>query len=228
MDLNEQGWNVDGKSRSTHTQTEYLLNTGQTCDVGQTCGHGHNQTPNESMSSAVGSPAKTLASLEKGQELMEHEADCGVNTQESFAKWDRELSSWRTSQLCLFEGLTEFSERWPTSGTMRNGRVSRRVPLVPHIHEIGCSSLPTVVKSDGTGQAGILTERMEFVTDSITGKPRRLAPCGGTWSAGLSRLWKMAAGSSLPPSVAEWLMGFPIGWSELEDAEMPSSHKSPN
>lgn len=42
---------------------------------------------------------------------------------------------------------------------------------------------------------------------------------GGTWSAGLGRLWKLATGSQLPPSVAEWMMGFPIGWTDLEHVE---------
>lgn len=30
------------------------------------------------------------------------------------------------------------------------------------------------------------------------------------------------------PTFVEWLMGFPIGWTDLEDLEMPLSHKSPN
>jgi len=32
----------------------------------------------------------------------------------------------------------------------------------------------------------------------------------------------------LNPRWVEWLMGFPIGWTDLEGSETPSSHKSPN
>ena len=32
----------------------------------------------------------------------------------------------------------------------------------------------------------------------------------------------------LNPSFAEWLAGFPIGWTDLEPSETPSSPKSPN
>ena len=31
---------------------------------------------------------------------------------------------------------------------------------------------------------------------------------------------------SLNPTWVEWLMGFPLGWLDLEPSEMPSSHKS--
>jgi hypothetical protein len=32
----------------------------------------------------------------------------------------------------------------------------------------------------------------------------------------------------LNPTWVEWLMGFPLGWTDLEDLETPSSPKSPN
>ena len=35
-------------------------------------------------------------------------------------------------------------------------------------------------------------------------------------------------GGRLNPTWVEWLMGFPTGWTDLEDSETPSSHKSPN
>ena len=35
-------------------------------------------------------------------------------------------------------------------------------------------------------------------------------------------------GGRLNPTWVEWLMGFPIGWTDLEASETPSSHKSPN
>lgn len=35
-------------------------------------------------------------------------------------------------------------------------------------------------------------------------------------------------GGRLNPMWVEWLMGFPLGWTDLEDSETQSSHKSPN
>ena len=37
-----------------------------------------------------------------------------------------------------------------------------------------------------------------------------------------------AVGGQLNPTWVEWLMGFPIGWTDLEPSETPSSPKSPN
>jgi hypothetical protein len=39
----------------------------------------------------------------------------------SFARWDRDTSSWRTSQVCLWEDLDTFSDSWPRQGSMRSG-----------------------------------------------------------------------------------------------------------
>lgn len=152
---------------------------------------------------------------------------CGQNLGDWFARWNPITSSWKTPQVCLMGDLEMFSEIWPHSGLMLNGACYLRAPLALHTHETACSSLPTVTKSDGTGQAAILTDAMEFFSDQ-NGKPRRIAPSGSTWSAGLSRLMKMATGGNLQPRFAEWMMGFPIDWTELERSETPLSPKSPN
>jgi hypothetical protein len=61
----------------------------------------------------------------------------------SFAWWDRDSWSWRTSQRSLIEGWTSFSENWPKQGLMRNGLASRRVMWAPAISVIGGGALPT-------------------------------------------------------------------------------------
>jgi DNA (cytosine-5)-methyltransferase 1 len=45
-----------------------------------------------------------------------------------------------------------------------------------------------------------------------------------------TELKAMSAGNGgrLNPTWVEWLMGFPTGWTDLEDSETLSSHKSPN
>jgi hypothetical protein len=62
---------------------------------------------------------------------------------ESFANFDPATSSWRTSQLCLLEGSSVFSETWPRAGMTRNGTAYRLRPLAPLTAVTGCFWLPT-------------------------------------------------------------------------------------
>lgn len=50
-------------------------------------------------------------------------AASGSSSPESWARWHPDTRSWRTCQHSLLEESTTFSGRWPTSGTMRNGRI---------------------------------------------------------------------------------------------------------
>ena len=84
----------------------------------------------KSMSSAGDSPARTSASPGRAQASKANAAAYGQSTPELLAKFDLDTSSWRTSQLCLDGGLTEFSETWPRSGLMRNGIAYQLPPLV--------------------------------------------------------------------------------------------------
>lgn len=164
------------------------------------------------------SRAKTLAARGGAQELTARGLDSGARCSAWFARFDPASSSWRTPQACLSGGWTEFSETWPRSGSMRNGRCFRRAPWVRHIHESGCSSLPTPTASSGSLDE-ILPPTMQFKSDR-NGKPRKLNRNGKTWSSGLGRLFKMATGRSLPPAFVEMLMGFPRGWTSSEDSEI--------
>ena len=71
--------------------------------------------------SAEDSLAKTYLAQGKELESKESEADCGLNLQESLAKYDPATHLWRTHQCSLFEGLDECLETFPKSGTMRDG-----------------------------------------------------------------------------------------------------------
>lgn len=75
----------------------------------------------------------------------------GTSSPESLANWDRATSSWRTSQLCLLEGSTPFSERWPTSGTMRSGQLYARPTWAPRTDASACSLWPTPQSHDAVG-----------------------------------------------------------------------------
>lgn len=86
-----------------------------------------------SISSVAGSHAKTSATPAGEPASREAGRDSGASLPASFAYYDHALSSWKTSMRSLFEGLDEFWETWPRSGTMRNGTAYRLLPLVPRI-----------------------------------------------------------------------------------------------
>lgn len=76
------------------------------------------------------------------------EADFGLNSPELLARWDPATLSWKTSELSLHGESIKFSGPWPTSGTMQNGRLSRRPPWAPRISENASSSWPTPRAND--------------------------------------------------------------------------------
>ena len=120
--------------------------------LGHTAKHG-------SMSSAAASPARTSARQERAQELQALARDYGVSTPELLARFDRDTSSWRTSQLCLDGELSVFSETWPRSGLMRNGTAYQLPPLVRLTDETGSGLWRTPVASIVSGGAANAEDR---------------------------------------------------------------------
>ena len=144
---------------------------------------------------------------------MEPEAGYGQRCTESFAVFARDLSSWRMSARSLFGDSIPFSGTWPRAGTMRNGRVYRRVSWERRNKGIDSGLWPTPT----TGMSGCYPESDE------------------TYLARAERLGRLphktlprAIGGRPNPRWVEWLMGFPIGWQVLSDAETPSPPKSQN
>lgn len=80
---------------------------------------------------------------ENGQASEASEADSGSTSCKPFAIWEQDGSFWRTSQRSLLADWTLFSDRWPKSGSMRNGRVYKRQRWVPAIEGNDGSAWPT-------------------------------------------------------------------------------------
>ena len=125
---------------------------------------GHSTGPSgeaSSTSSPEGSRVRTSPSRVRAPASAESGPDSGGRWLASFARFDRNSSSWKTPQLSLVEGSTLSSETWPRSGTMRNGECWERPPLALLIDasESGFSraSIPTPTagdaKSSGSRQA---------------------------------------------------------------------------
>lgn len=161
-----------------------------------------------------GSPASPSVKLEADGGMM-IPGGYGLSSLDSFANYDPASSSWRTWQISLTSGnLAKFSQTFPQAGSMRNGLLFRRAPWVPHTHENDCFlwHTPTVEDKKPAGPV-----EMAMVTLWLAGHRIR-----NTYI----RLRSLVAAREgrrgpLNPPWVEWLMGYPIGWTDLEDSATP-------
>lgn len=189
--------------------------------------------------------ARTSVSPAKGPVLLASAADYGLSSPESLATFDRDSSSWRTSQLCLVEGTARFSETWPRSGMTRSGTAYRLLPLARLTVEIESGSLlptPTAGDSKASGSRNTAKSKAHAgvsLTDWARGdggRGRRMLPTPrasewkGTGPLGSkSHLHRVSRGyldatmqelcgtsGRLNPRFVEWMMGFPPGWTALD------------
>jgi len=187
--------------------------------------------------SAEDSLARTLATPARVQDSPESEADYSTRPSVSFAKWDQESLCWRTSQGCLLEGLTRFSGRWPRSGLMLNGIAYRLPPLVPRITEIEFScwvGTPTASMKIRSDKGVSKTPNPAEIVAKRTMQDRFPTPTARDWKTGHKLTDEQKANKRTPnghgcqlndlingqlsPMWVEWLMGFPIGHTDLEDS----------
>lgn len=96
---------------------------------------------------------------------------------------------------------------------MQNGVCYQQAPLVLRTSESVCFLLPTPTASDG--QQYSIMSNATWRPDQANGKPRKVLPDGRTASAGLCRLW-MLTGYEMPAEFSEMMMGYPLGWTDLE------------
>ena len=107
---------------------------------------------------------------------------------DSLAKYDPDTCLWRTSQACLFEGWTEFSETFPSSGTMRNGELYRPQTLAPPTSASGSGLWPTPSASQAR-------------SEGMIGQMRAKVEAGETTEAEAEA---MISGSLRPARMQEW------------------------
>jgi len=151
-------------------------------------------------------PARTYPLPEPAQGLTGPDRDCGQKWLGSLAKYDRDTHSLKTAQCSLIEDSTESCVILPRSGLMRNGR---------------CYPLPTVVRrTDGsesglwpTPQASDNRDRGNLSSPAVV----RRAAIGKQLM--LSQVVSDQSGT-LNPTWVEWLIGFPLGWTDLKPLEM--------
>lgn len=163
----------------------------------------------ESIAWSAASRARTSATPDGAPVLAVNEAGFSTKRCESFASWSQDSLCWRTSQRCLLEGWTPFSERWPRSGLMRSGTVYRLPPLVRRISGIGSSSWPTPCASTNRKSRKAMT--------ASTDNGRRSGG-GNSSPPGLEQCVQIAEGirptelppeDQLPESTRQWMRRWP-------------------
>ena len=152
-----------------------------------------------SMLCLLDSPANPSAKQDNNEEKTTTEIS-GPTRRESLARYDQELSSWRTHPDCF--GSTELlsSVTLPASGMTAGGKLFPLVPQARCTSGSGGGAWPTPTASDrkGGGKGSIRKD---------TGKRREDR---------LDHLLEPGQQGKLSPDWVEWLMGWPVGWTSLD------------
>lgn len=138
----------------------------------------------------------------------------GLMCGESFASLDQSGSFWKTCEPSCPRDIRRYSAKssptWPATGLMLRGTCFRLASLVPHIHGPECSLWPTPTATDSCG--------------------RGYHKSGGRVYLALPGAIQVAAGKHYQnpdtgktnPEWVEWLMGWPIGWTDCEQSATES------
>jgi hypothetical protein len=147
-------------------------------------------------------PAKISAQQEKALESTGNVAECGATWPVSLAKYDPATSSWKIAQYSLLGDSEEFLATWPRWGSMRSGECwERTTPKLPtRGRESGLLPTPTATNTKATHLRG---------ADKGKLRESRSYGCHGPLN---------------PPSL-EWLMGWPVGWTELKPLATDRCHE---
>ena len=132
------------------------------------------------------------------------------------AKYAPDTQLWKTCQTSLLEtpgnGSEGYSVTWPAFGTMRNGIAYQQPPSVPPTTATVSGLLPTPTSRDYKGAV----------------KPETLAKKGRNPDSNSlpDAVEYRGESGKLNPAFAEWLMGYPEGFTALKRLETPSCPKS--
>ena len=155
----------------------------------------------------------------------------------AFTSYDHNLRIWRTCQACLLPTISdEFTETWPRQGIMRDGVCWELTIVECHTGERDGGCWPTP-RSRMTGAVG--PKRMEDKfnnLESVISREMFPSPCrsdalgGPAYKKPPGRqggflLKEQCRGGQLNPDWVEWLMGWPIGWTDLKPLGMDRFQK---
>lgn len=145
--------------------------------------------------------ARTSVRQVVAQESMVTNQVYGKKWQESSMRYDLNTSSWKTHRSLLEEDLCELSVTLPKLGLIADGVVFQQKNLARLISETVCG---------WSGEMFATPQARDYRSGSLDrwNDPRR------------SRNLNDQVGGLLNPDWEEWLMGWPIGWTELKPLAM--------
>jgi hypothetical protein len=183
-----------------------------------------------------GFPVRTSVSQAVAQDLTENDQGCGDTWRGWLAKYDPITSSWKTAQCSFIEDLNESSVTLPRSGITRDGLLWELPTLERHTNETGSGSWPTPQASDNRPRATANSTARRIKL----GKQVSLEAAVKFWPTPTAHNAKEGgfpsehnrntptlsaqAGGSLNPTWVEWLMGWPLGWTDLKPLATDKSH----
>jgi hypothetical protein len=182
----------------------------------------------------AGFRAKTLAQPAKAMGLMENDQACGDTWRGWLAKYNPDTSLWKTPQCSLLGEEQESLEILPRWGMTVNGLLWELPTLEPITKGTESGFLPTPNARDwkDTDKSGNRkSPGLGVVAHWPT--PRTKGMCGGSGSWDLlkknttieeARLMGAGNGGKLNPTWVEWIMGWPLGWTDLKPLVTDKSH----
>jgi len=194
----------------------------------------------------AGFHAKTSQSQETEQALTENAQACGERWHGLLARFDHDMRLWRTVQCSLLEDLNESLQTLPQWGMTVGGELYLRPTLVHHIKEKESGLWPTPTASTngpgmnlnnprGIQQGNALATAVNWSAIGRWPTPSTRDHKGG-YIGGRIRNGKVSwdtldvavqhtdnqskDGGQLNPTWVEWLIGWPLGWTDLKRLEM--------
>ena len=149
------------------------------------------------------SRAKTSVQPEKAQELTAQGQDSGVRWRELSVRYDRDTCSWRTHRSLWDEDLSACSLTLPTWGLMRNGVLLERLTwehLTPG-KDVGLWPTPRKQMTRPCKPRLNLEKKHKSNLEEVVA------------------LEQGTDGGRLNPTWVEWLMGWPIKWTDSQPLE---------
>jgi hypothetical protein len=185
----------------------------------------------------AGFHAKTSLQQEKGQELEESVVDCGSIWQESLEKSNHDMLTLKTPLCSALEDSVLSSKTLPRWGTMLSGVCYQQQMLVQTTKEKGCGLWPTPTVqglNGGSNSRNAAIARGLWITPTsrdrkgTTITKNHLQGFNNSLANDVIKMPKATpatvGGGKLNPTWVEWLMGWPLGWTDLKPLVMDKSH----
>jgi hypothetical protein len=184
--------------------------------------------------------AKTFQLQEKEMALTENDQECGEKWHGLLARFDQNTHLWRTVQCSLLEDLNESLQTLPQWGMTVGGELYQLPTLVQTIDETeyglsekwptprSCSAMAATITPESAWNEKRNPNLETIVGRKTWGTPKAQDSRHALRDRGKGNLGEQVSGlhngGKLNPTWTEWLMGWPLEWTDLKPLETDKSH----